>query len=197
MSVPACLRTALGLAAKRSTRACRRQPTGEAAARLDLRPGYRASWARPLRRAIFRQGLAGISFRLGCSSNGFRTRNNHRRACRRDVQEVQRDRRKDVRRARPGPHFARVDCRSCGAFIDWVKYPDAAPRSSRRKSRKKLRDLGDRCETRLRHRDELPTPQQLDVHHVLEVAADEGSDDEENLRVDRSACHAMVNWIRT
>jgi hypothetical protein len=95
------------------------------------------------------------------------------------------------------PHFARVDCRECGAFIDWVRFPDAAPKTDRRKSRKKLRDLGDRCEICLRHRDELPTPEQLEVHHVLEVGADDGTNDRENLRVCCSACHAMVNWIRT
>jgi hypothetical protein len=95
------------------------------------------------------------------------------------------------------PHFARVDCRQCGAWIDWVKYPEEVPKRDRRKSRKKLRDLGDRCEICLRHRDELPAPEQLTVHHVLEVAADDGSDEEENLRVYCSACHAMVNWART
>jgi hypothetical protein len=95
------------------------------------------------------------------------------------------------------PHFARVDCRQCGAWIDWVKFPDAPPKGDRRKSRKKLRDLGDRCEICLRHRDELPAPDHLEVHHVLEVVADDGMDDRENLRVYCSACHAMVNWIRT
>jgi RNase P subunit RPR2 len=95
------------------------------------------------------------------------------------------------------PHFARVDCRECGAWIDWVKFPDAAPKRDRRKSRKKLRDLGDRCEICLRHRDELPPQQQLEVHHVLEVATDDGTDDRDNLRAYCSACHAMVNWVRT
>jgi HNH endonuclease len=95
------------------------------------------------------------------------------------------------------PHFARVDCRQCGSWIDWVKFPDGPAKGDRRKSRKKLRDLGDRCEICLRHRDELPAAEQLEVHHVLEVAADDGTDDRENLRVYCSACHAMVNWIRT
>jgi hypothetical protein len=44
---------------------------------------------------------------------------------------------------------------------------------------------------------ELPPPEQLEVHHVLEVAADDGTDDPVNLRAYCSACHAMVNWIRT
>jgi predicted HNH restriction endonuclease len=78
-----------------------------------------------------------------------------------------------------------------------VKFPDAAPKRDRRKSRKKLRDLGDRCEICLRHRDELPPQQQLEVHHVLEVATDDGTDDRDNLRAYCSACHAMVNWVRT
>ena len=47
------------------------------------------------------------------------------------------------------------------------------------------------------NRDELPAPEQLEVHHVLEVVADDGNDDRENLRVYCSACHAMVNWTRT
>jgi hypothetical protein len=77
-----------------------------------------------------------------------------------------------------------------------VKWPEAAPKNDRRRSRKKLRDLGDRCEICLRHRDELPKPEQLEVHHVLEVAADDGTDHPENLRAYWSACHAMVNWLR-
>jgi hypothetical protein len=32
---------------------------------------------------------------------------------------------------------------------------------------------------------------------VLEVIADEGTDDRENLRVYCSGCHALVNWLRT
>jgi hypothetical protein len=49
----------------------------------------------------------------------------------------------------------------------------------------------------LRHRDDLPVPEELHVHHVMEVAADDGADDLENLRLYCSACHSMVNWIRT
>ena len=96
-----------------------------------------------------------------------------------------------------GPHFARVNCQVCQAFVDWVGHPRTAPKTDRRRSRKKLRDLGDRCEICLRHRDELPSPELLEVHHVLEVAADNGVDDHQNLRVYCSACHAMVNWTRT
>lgn len=96
-----------------------------------------------------------------------------------------------------GPHFAKVNCKECGAFIEWVSYPVAAPKNDRRKSRKRLRDLGDRCEICLRHRDDLPTGEKLEAHHVLEVVADDGKDDRENLRAYCSACHAMVNWIRT
>jgi hypothetical protein len=95
------------------------------------------------------------------------------------------------------PHFARLNCNGCGAFIEWVSKPDAPDKKDRRKSRKKLRDLGARCEICLRHRDELPPQQKLEVHHVLEVAADDGSDDRDNLRAYCSACHAMVNWVRT
>lgn len=95
------------------------------------------------------------------------------------------------------PHFARLNCNGCGAFIEWVGMPDAPAKKDRHKSRKKLRDLGDRCEICLRHRDELPAPEQLEVHHVLEVAADDGTDDRDNLRAYCSACHAMVAWTRT
>ena len=96
-----------------------------------------------------------------------------------------------------GPHFAKVNCKACGAFIEWVSYPVTAPKKDRRRSRKKLRDLGDRCEICLRHRDDLPAAERLEVHHVLEVVADDGRDDRENLRAYCSACHAMVNWTRT
>ena len=96
-----------------------------------------------------------------------------------------------------GPHFARLNCNSCHAFIEWVSHPDAPPKRERRKSRKKLPDLGDRCEICPRHRDELPRPDELQVHHVLEVVADDGPDDLSNLRAYCSACHSMVNWMRT
>lgn len=96
-----------------------------------------------------------------------------------------------------GPHFARINCKACSAFIDWVSYPTAAPKRDRRRSRKKLRDLDDRCEICLRHGDELPPGQEHQVHHVLEVAADDGGDEDKNLRVYCNACHSMVNWMRT
>jgi hypothetical protein len=96
-----------------------------------------------------------------------------------------------------GPHFARVNCQACGAFIDWIGYPDAPAKSDRKKSRKKLRDLGDRCEICLRHRDDLPPKESLEVHHVLEVAADDGDDELKNLRLYCSACHSHVTWART
>ena len=96
-----------------------------------------------------------------------------------------------------GPHFARVNCDTCGRFIDWLGWPTDQPRTDRRKSRKKLRTLGGRCELCLRHKDELPAPEKLEVHHVLEKAADDGSDEEENLRVYCNACHSLVNWLRT
>jgi hypothetical protein len=96
-----------------------------------------------------------------------------------------------------GPHFARVNCRSCNTFIDWVKYPTAAPKNDRRKSRRRLRDMADRCEICLRHCDELPAGETLEAHHVLEVVADDGTDDRENLRPYCSACHSLVNWART
>ncbi len=50
------------------------------------------------------------------------------------------------------PHFARMDCQNCGAFIDWISHPESKTNNRRRKSRKKLRDRADRCEICLRHR---------------------------------------------
>ena len=96
-----------------------------------------------------------------------------------------------------GPHFARINCQNCNAFIDWVSYPAPTAKNNRRKSRKKLRDLGDRCEICLRHRNQLPAGETLEVHHVLEVAADDGTDAHANLRPYCSACHSLVNWTRT
>lgn len=93
-----------------------------------------------------------------------------------------------------GPHFARADCRQCGAFVDWIRFPEAP--ATRRKSRKKLRDLGERCEICLRHQGELPKPEKLTVHHVLEVEADNGADDQENLRAYCTACHSLIHWAR-
>jgi hypothetical protein len=49
--------------------------------------------------------------------------------------------------------------------------PGCTSLTGRRRNRKKLRVPGNRCEICLRHRDEPPAPEQLEVHHVLGISA--------------------------
>lgn len=95
-------------------------------------------------------------------------------------------------------HFARVQCAECGKQLEWLAWPttDKEDRRERRYSRRQVKELGDRCELCLRHRSELPKPEMLEVQHVIEKAAD-GTDDAENLRPYCTACHRIVNWLRT
>lgn len=94
------------------------------------------------------------------------------------------------------PHFAKVVCRTCYNFVEWLSWPEK-PKTDRKKSRKKLRDLDQRCELCLRHQEDLPSPGKLEVHHVLEKSADDGSDEANNLRIYCTSCHSLVSWVRT
>lgn len=95
-----------------------------------------------------------------------------------------------------GPHFARIECPACGYWIDWLGRPLERP-SERRRRRPRVTRLGDdRCEICLRNADELPPPERLEEHHVIEHA-DGGPDEPGNTRVHCSACHAFVTWSRT
>jgi len=65
-----------------------------------------------------------------------------------------------------GPHFARLDCKGCGGFIEWVSMPDVPPKRERRKSRKKLDDLA------LMGTDRPPCSSLLSITFVLELVAE-------------------------
>lgn len=97
---------------------------------------------------------------------------------------------------REGPHFARVECESCGYWIDWLGWPPD-PQRERRATTRRIERLGDdRCELCLRARFELPPPAQLETHHVIQVEAG-GTDEPGNLRVYCTPCHRLVHWART
>lgn len=93
------------------------------------------------------------------------------------------------------PHFARIECRSCGYWIDWLGWPPEKP--SDRKRHRRITRLGDdHCELCLRTRFQLPAPEELQPHHVIEHG-DGGSEDDTNIRWYCSSCHALVHWTRT
>lgn len=98
-----------------------------------------------------------------------------------------------------GPHFAKLACLACGAHLDWIAWPktETEEKRDRKRSRRYVTRLGEqRCELCLRHENELPPPAKLEVHHVIEKGSG-GADEPENLRLYCTACHSLVNWIRT
>jgi HNH endonuclease len=95
-----------------------------------------------------------------------------------------------------GPHYARLTCLSCGEWIDWLTWPPERA-AERRRRRQRITQLGeDRCELCLRTRDQLPPPERLEEHHVIEHEAG-GGDDPDNTRTYCAACHSIVTWLRT
>lgn len=95
-----------------------------------------------------------------------------------------------------GPHFARIECQSCGHWIDWIGWPRDRP-AERPRRRQRITKLGeDRCELCLRARFEIPAPGALEVHHLVQHS-ENGSDGVENTRVYCTACHRLVEWVRT
>jgi len=94
-----------------------------------------------------------------------------------------------------GPHFARIHCLICSAFVDWLAFPKQTV-SERRRKRARVLTTQDRCELCLRHELELPGAEKLQEHHVV-AWENGGSDDAGNLRVYCPACHGLVEWART
>lgn len=45
-------------------------------------------------------------------------------------------------------------------------------------------------------REELPLPEVLEAHHVVEVQ-EGGSDERDNLWIVCTACHSMIHYLRT
>ncbi len=98
-----------------------------------------------------------------------------------------------------GGHYARLDCDSCGAFVKWIKKPDALKRAKRsRKGQAALlaRDGRGECLLCNRAKEEIPAPGTLHAHHVREVQ-DGGGDEPENIWVVCSHCHSMIHLVRT
>lgn len=102
---------------------------------------------------------------------------------------------KDVRILADGPHFARINCGQCGAFVDWLSFPPERA-AQRRRTRPRIRRGDARCELCLRAAQDLPLEKSLVEHHVDEHAMG-GEDAPENTRVYCTACHALVHWLRT
>lgn len=95
-----------------------------------------------------------------------------------------------------GPHFARIECESCGYWIDWLGWPPD-PEKPRRPRRRTITKLGDdRCELCLRSRFEIPPPAKLEAHHVIEHALTQ-DDSDDNIRWYCTSCHTLVTWLRT
>ena len=100
-----------------------------------------------------------------------------------------------------GPNYAKLVCDDCDErFVAWGPKPDSL-KKRRAAGHKKLSDQLKRrgidyCQICLRHETELPRPEVLMGHHVIEHQVN-GSADPENAWQLCTACHALVHWRRT
>ena len=95
-----------------------------------------------------------------------------------------------------GGHYSRIECNNCGKFIKWGKDPN-----KQKKSRKGNAELVKQfskgyCEICLRKKKQLPKPQTLEAHHIIEVNQG-GGDDAENIQIACTNCHRLIHHLRT
>ena len=105
-----------------------------------------------------------------------------------------------------GPHYAKIVCDDHpeagpeGLHVDWGPKPDSLKKrraSAHKNLSAKLKARGiDYCQLCLRHERDLPAPEVLVGHHVIEYQSG-GNADPENAWQLCSACHALVHWRRT
>jgi len=97
------------------------------------------------------------------------------------------------------PHYARVDCGSCGNYIRFMGKPDSEATKYRRP--KAHRDLVKKysrgyCEFCGRLEGELPRGQTLEAQHIREFQ-DGGGSERENIQILCTSCHKLAHWVRT
>ena len=99
-----------------------------------------------------------------------------------------------------GGHYGKLVCRNCNdRFIKWLPKPKEAktpdPRSEVSKKLVTKYSQGF-CEICLRCDRDLPKPQTLEGHHIIQVK-DGGTDDNSNIQIVCTACHRLIHWQRT
>lgn len=99
----------------------------------------------------------------------------------------------------PGGHYAKLECNQCDRFLRWLPKPKEGrapdPRSEVPRDLAKSLSHGF-CEMCKRPETELPVPQVLEGHHVVEVQ-DGGTSDPENIWVICTPCHRQIHHLRT
>jgi len=98
-----------------------------------------------------------------------------------------------------GGHHGRLVCNHCNRFIKWIPKPKEEKNGDpRAEVSKKLVSQYSKgfCEICLRKHDELPSPQTLEGHHIVQVK-DGGTDDRDNIQIVCTACHRWIHWQRT
>ncbi len=96
-------------------------------------------------------------------------------------------------------HYAKWVCGSCGKWNDWVRKPsDDASKYRRPAAHRKLVAKFGRgyCEMCMRQENELRDEDTLEGHHSIEFK-DGGEPTRENTWILCTACHRLVNWMRT
>ena len=101
-----------------------------------------------------------------------------------------------------GPHYARITCNDCGAFITWAPKPTTRPKNTDGRKANLLNTIRHAwndeplyCLICLRDERTLPTNTWLEAHHILEHA-DGGTDHPTNLQPLCNECHALIHWRR-
>lgn len=79
--------------------------------------------------------------------------------------------------------------------LDWLEKPKEIAKTRRRTKTYRVTDATDRCEICLRLGSELTAPNQLTIHHIIEIQHG-GKDDDSNRRIHCSDCQAFVHTIR-
>lgn len=96
----------------------------------------------------------------------------------------------------PGGHHAKLECRACGAFVRWMPKPIEG-RARRRNNAELVRRYGrGYCEMCRRKTEEIPLPEVLEAHHVVEVN-EGGGDERTNVWIICTWCHASIHQRRT
>lgn len=99
----------------------------------------------------------------------------------------------------PGGHWGKGVCPQCDRYLCWVPKPnDDATKYRRPASHKELADKYSQgfCELCMRDEKDLPAPQVLEGHHVVEFD-DGGSNERSNVWVVCTACHRLIHHQRT
>jgi hypothetical protein len=98
-----------------------------------------------------------------------------------------------------GGHYGKIVCNRCDRFIKWIPKPKAEkaqdPRAEVSKTLVNQYSKGF-CEICLRKDQQLPKPQTLEGHHIVQVK-DGGTDDKENIQIVCTFCHRWIHSQRT